>query len=262
MYMPNTITLIFVAIFGLIFGSFINVVALRDKDRKSILKGRSKCPNCQHQLAWYDLVPILSYLWLGGKCRYCNKKISTRYPLVEILVSALTVFAYWYGFWQFGSIIYAGTTLIALLLLFIVALTDLQDMEVDPVYITAAGVVALIGGLASGLMTWQNILFGVLAGAGSIAFVSLTWKFFFKREGMGAGDIWIAGAMGAILGYPQIWVGMMAAVIFGALVGIYLMLRSMEKNLQTAIPFGPFLFIGTIYAMIWANQIIVFYSIY
>ena len=260
--MPNIIVTVFVLVMGLILGSFINVVALRDKNRKSILNGRSKCPNCKHQLVWYDLIPILSFVFLKGKCRYCHKSISLRYPLVEILASALTYFAYWYGYVQYGSLLYAITTLIAILLLFIVALTDIQDMEVDPVYISVAGIVAAIGGVASGWMSWQSILLGVLAGAGSIALVSLIWKLLFKKDGMGAGDIWIAGAMGAILGYPQIWVGMMAAVLLGALIGIYLMIRSVEKNLQTAMPFGPFLFIGTIYALIWAEQIIAYYSPY
>lgn len=258
--MPNLVAYFFLFLLGLILGSFLNVVILRDNHRASILSDRSRCMHCKHILTWYDLIPLFSFLWLGAKCRYCKKPISWQYPFVELLSGVLTFYAFWFGYVQHHSILLAATLIITLLILLAIAIIDLRTMELSVEYCLAAGLIGALGMILSKQHTLATTLWGVGVGAGIIAFITYGWLLLFKKQGMGSGDIWLTGALGAIVGYPQILVLLMAAILIGAVIGI-LTLGISKKTLQAAIPFGPFLFIATLITLQWGQALVHWYII-
>lgn len=259
--MTNTFFLVFAGIFGLLFGSFANVVALRDNRRNTLLLGRSACPHCGHELAWFDLVPLLSFLSTGARCRYCKKALSWRYPVVEAAAAAMFVGIAWFSLKQGAALWQMILLAIAGLLLLIVSLIDLQSMEVPLEYVVPAG---LIGGLAMismGYLNWQTAGLGLLIGAGAILTIRLVWWLFTRQEGMGEGDIWIAGAVGAMAGFPLVIVVLAAAVFSGAIIGS-LAVATSKKGMAAAIPFGPFLFLGLLVALGVGQAIWSWYILY
>ncbi|MBU6389512.1 A24 family peptidase [Patescibacteria group bacterium] len=257
--MTTAILYLWAVLLGLALGSFVNVLVLRDDDRSSIITGRSRCPACRHPLAWYDLIPLLSFAVLGGRCRYCKKPISWQYPLVEAVAAALSVFSFWYGVIDRGSWLLAAGLAASLMLLLTVSAIDISRMEVPVEYCVAGGV---IGGAVlslTGVHSWVSMLEGLAAGAGIILAVMLGWRLFFHQDGMGEGDIWVAGAIGAILGYPLVLVGLLTAVLLGAIIGVAALGLS-KKSLQTAIPFGPFLAAGLVLSLWIGNSFLQWYG--
>lgn len=246
------------ALVGLFLGSFINVVALRDNDRKSIIAGRSGCPHCGHTLQWYDLVPLLSFLSVGGKCRYCRKPISWRYPTVELVAAIMVGFIYYWSLFHYESPIAAVTLSLAGLLLLAVSLIDLQSYEVPVEYVIAAGAIGAGGLLFAEGISFHASLLGLIAGAGSLTAVMYGWKLAFKQDGMGSGDLWIAGAIGAMTGPSVIWIALMAAVFAGSIFGITAIALH-KKDFAGAIPFGPFLTIGWLVALAWGQSVASWY---
>lgn len=253
--MPNTETYLTVAIFGLVFGSFANVLILRDTARKSILTGRSACPHCKHELSWYELIPVLSFLTQGGKCRNCHKPISWQYPLVEIGMAALFVLAAWLG----GGLTLASVLyMVSFLLLFVASVIDLRTRMVPVEYIVVAAIAASGGQLLNGT-SFSTLGWGLLLGAGFLALVRYGWKLALGQEGMGEGDIWLGGALGLLCGSPLIIVTLILAIFAGAILG--LIGTGMKKaSLTTALPFGPFLFLGAVAALLWGERLIAWYT--
>ena len=256
--MPTSFYIVFAGIFGLIMGSFLNVVAVRDRNRKSILTGRSICPHCKHVLQWYELIPLFSFLIQGAKCRSCKKPISFRYPLIELLAGVLTIGTVWYGYLDKGSWILAAGLTLSAYIFFVVALIDLETMEIPLEYAVAGGVVAGVANMVTHTLTITDTLLGVVVGGGAIAVVLYGWKLLFKQEGMGVGDIWLAAALGAAVGYPLILISIGLASIFGAVIGSLFLLWK-KSDLNAAIPFGPFLFAGALAAVIWGQIILQWY---
>jgi prepilin signal peptidase PulO-like enzyme (type II secretory pathway) len=266
--MPTLILSVWAILGGLCFGSFINVVALRDGERFSILNGRSRCPHCRHHLRWFELIPLLSFLWQRGKCRNCRRAIGWRYPLVELMVAALTWTVFWYGYLERGSIWLTAGLLVSLLLFTVVSLVDLASMEVPLDYVVAAGAVGALARVGSGEVTGESALIGALVGGISIASVLFGWRWLFRRDGMGEGDIWIAAAIGSVAGFPQVAVALMTAVFLGAAVGLLAIGWSEAKQgrsrrgkevLLTPIPFGPFLAAGLLISLLWGESLLNWY---
>jgi leader peptidase (prepilin peptidase)/N-methyltransferase len=256
--MTNLFLTVYAAVTGLFLGSFINVVALRDTNRASIVAGRSKCVHCGHVLAWYDLVPLLSFLFLAGRCRYCRKPLSVRYPLVE-LTAALMVGIVWYvALERFTGYLPAIGLSVAALLLLAASLIDLQSFEIPLEYVVAAGAIGAGSLLISGDMSLVEVLRGLGVGAGSLLVVLYGWKLLFRQDGMGIGDVWVAGAIGAMLGFPDILVALMAAVFAGALMGMAV-IAIQKKDLASQLPFGPFLTFGWLVALLWGQAIVSWY---
>jgi leader peptidase (prepilin peptidase) / N-methyltransferase len=257
-YMTTTFLLIVSGLYGLIFGSFLNVVAVRDRKRSTILTGRSQCPNCKRTLTWYELIPLVSFLIQGARCRGCKKPISWQYPLVELVCSSLTVFAVWYGYVAHGSVLLAAATIISLYLLLVACIMDATTLELPVDYVVAAGVIGGIGQYVSRNIPLRDLGIGVLVGAATIAGISFGWKALFKQEGMGEGDIWLAGALGALVGYPDIFIVIMAASMIGSVVGI-VALGSKRVTMDSRLPFGPFLCLGALIALVWGGRLIGWY---
>ena len=239
----------FIFLFGLIVGSFLNCVIYRLETSGSFLKGRSFCPHCKHQLNFWDLIPIFSFLWLKGKCRYCQKKISLQYPLVEIATATLFLFI---AFWVFD--IYR---LIFLMIIFsfliIIFVYDLKHFIIPDKIIYPAILISGIWHLVFGYEI-LNTIYAAFGAAGFFLVIVLVSQ----GKGMGIGDIKLAFFMGLFLGWPNILVALFLAFLTGAIIGTGLII-SKNKTLKSEVPFGPFLIVGTFVALFWGGQIIDWY---
>ncbi len=256
-----------VFLFGLVMGSFLNVVVYRVLNGDSPLRGRSQCPHCRRQIAWYDNIPLLSFAVLRGRCRYCHKKISWRYPLLELLTGML--FVWWYGMGQFFFRLSAepytviqpvfwllvGIGLVALLV------ADLWFYVLPDIFTVGLAVLAFLYRFlltTAGIMKLNDFL-GAIAAAFGVAgfFTGLIWLT--KGKGMGWGDVKLAVVMGLLLGWPRILVAVFMAFLTGALVGIILIVLGRKRFGQT-IPFGPFLILGTVTALAAGGRMIDWYT--
>jgi prepilin signal peptidase PulO-like enzyme (type II secretory pathway) len=253
---------IFVFIFGLIVGSFLNCVIYRLETEESFLKGRSYCPHCKHALSWKDLIPVFSFLILKGKCRYCKKKISFQYPLVELLTGILFVLA---------IPIYGGRTSIDLIFywvltcfLIIIFVYDLKHYLIPDKIIYPAIAIAFLNQILTSNIQHltltsniehltSNLMLGILPSLFFLAIILIsheTW--------MGFGDFKLSILMGLILGWPKILVALFFAFLSGAIVGLILILLK-RKTMKSQIPFAPFLVSGTFFAMFFGEKIIDWY---
>lgn len=249
-------------IFGTIVGSFLNVVILRLHNGGSIVKSRSKCPHCQHLLGPKDLVPLASFISQRGKCRYCQKKISWQYPLVEAATGLLFVLATYnmIGSLSFVNLFYNSAVfsvwlrnLIFISFLLVIFVYDLRWYLILDVITWPAMAVALVFNLLIGFSP-LNLLIGALVGFGFFAL-----QFFISRgKWIGGGDLRLGALMGMMLGWKSLLVALLVSYMVGALVSICL-LASGKKGLKSAIPFGTFLAIGTLVALLWGEEIVNWY---
>ena len=250
----ETMTLAFVFTFGAIIGSFLNVCIARLPDGRSVVQPPSHCPKCQTFLAWYENIPILSYLFLAGRCRTCRVRISAIYPAVEVLTGALAVAL----FLMLGpTLAFAGYFAFAAALV-VITFIDL-DHQIIPDVISLPGiVVGLAFSLVSPLVTPFDALVGALAGGGTLLAVAWLYKTFRGQEGMGGGDIKLLAMIGAFLGWKSIFVTLFVGSIIGSIIGVVVMLYE-GSDTKLAIPFGPFLAGGALVYLFWGDRILAFY---
>jgi leader peptidase (prepilin peptidase)/N-methyltransferase len=241
--------LLFVGILGLIFGSFFNVVIYRLPLEMEFAKSRSCCPNCKTLIPWYLNIPVLSYLFLKGKCHHCKKTISIQYPLVEIVTSLLWVLV----FLQFGLTLQTLGYWILVSYLWIITVIDYHH-QIIPDELSLSGIVlGFIFCLIVKEPTWIESLIGIFIGGGSFFLIAYLYEKMTKREGLGGGDIKLLAMLGAWFGVHSILPIIVVSSLLGSIVGIFLMLLK-NKNFKTAIPFGPFLAV--------ASLIYLFFQIY
>lgn len=243
-------------IFGLCIGSFLNVCIYRLPDSKSIMDPpRSFCPNCGSGILFYDNIPVLSYLWLKGRCRHCNARISVRYPMVELLsgVVALCILSK-FGLTSQGLVYYAfGASLI------VISFIDI-DHKIIPDVITLPGIPVffMMASFIIPEMTYIDSILGLLAGGGSLILVAWTYHLIAKKEGMGGGDIKLLAMIGALIGWQGVLFTIFAASAAGSVTGLVTMLR-LHKNMKLAIPFGPFLSLGAVIYIFFGTELINWY---
>lgn len=235
---------------GLCLGSFLNALAWRFERQESIVHGRSHCPQCQKKLRWFELVPVLSFLWLWGRCRNCRQVISWRYPLVEIgTMSALLSL---YFKFEFSQMFYVG--LIAIVCLVPISLVD-GYAKVIPDKISLGGIVAIL--LAQIWFGADVFKIGLAMAVGAGFF---GWQYVLSRgRWIGAGDIGLGALMGAILGWPHVIVALALAYLGGAIVGVVLVL-SKKVSASTSLPFAPFLSVATLVTIFYGAWIISFFQ--
>ena len=228
-------------------GSFLNCVIYRLEKEESFLKGRSYCPRCKHKLGLLDLIPVLSFMWLRGRCRYCHEKISVQYPLVEIATGLLFLLTYKLQ----------PTTYNFIIVPFMVAIFvyDLKHYIIpDKVIYPAIGVALVYDFLRSDFLGKSDLLISAFgAAAFFLAIVLIS-----RGKWMGVGDIKLAFLMGLILGYPNILVALFLAFLIGAIIGVGLMVFG-KKTIKSEVPFGPFLVAGTFIALFFGKEIINWY---
>jgi leader peptidase (prepilin peptidase)/N-methyltransferase len=259
------VTWALLALLGLAFGSFLNVCIWRVPRGQSIVSPPSHCPRCNKPIRGYDNIPVLSYLLLGGRCRYCRKPISVRYPLVEALTAALFVAAYA----RFGWSALTVKALLFVCLLIVTALIDL-DLQVIPFRLSIPG---LGLGLAASLMAappgFGDALAAAGVGAAFVGFAWLLWRYVLagvfrrlgvnQKEGMGFGDLPYAAMIGAFIGLKPLVVALFVAVVAGVLVGFATRLLGRSKAGQP-MPFGPFLALGALAGLFWGQAIFAWYA--
>ncbi len=239
-------------VLGLIIGSFLNVVIHRLPIGQSVSTPRSHCPQCEHVLSPWELIPVVSYLLLKGKCSQCKMDISWRYPGVEILTGVLFILTRMLQPNQTTTGIVFDLVFVSLL----VALTmiDIDTFRLPDVlvgYVAATGLLKII--IMAEPTFWSGII-GAL-GAGGVFFLIA----YFYPEGMGLGDVKLVAALGIYLGYPSIFYAIFLASLFGVFLGgINFLLR--KKSLKDPIPFGPFLAGGSLVVLLGQDYFSVLYG--
>ena len=246
-----TFTVLGAAGFGLAFGSFLNVCILRLPHDRSLLKPPSSCPKCGHLIGWRDNIPVLSWLLLRGRCRWCRAPISGQYPLVEALVAGLWV----------ASALYYGLTLHALAaalfatILLGIAITDARHYIIPDEFSFGGLAIGLLLSLRLGGPGLVEALLGGAVGFGLLQVVAVVGKWMFKEEAMGGGDIKMMAMVGAFVG----WKGVLLTVFLGALVGtvVFVPLTLKKKRL---VPFGVFLAVGAAVTFVAQDAILAWYQ--
>lgn len=240
---------ILVFVFGLVFGSFFNVVGLRVPMKESLIQPPSHCTICQRQLTAIDLIPVLSYIFLGGKCRSCGQKIAWIYPLMELLTGILFAFSYWqYGF---SEELIVAILLISLLV--IVVVSDIAYMLIPDKVLLCFLPLLVIGRALAPLTPWWDSIVGAVVGFGilySIAVVS--------RGGMGGGDIKLFFLLGLVLGTFNTLLTLFLAAVIGMVVGM-IVLQVRKQGRKTPIPFGPSIALAAVIVYFYGNVIIEWY---
>ncbi len=246
------------AIFGMLIGSFLNVVILRlPKEDQSIVFPASHCPQCSAPLHWYENIPIISYLMLRGKCGHCKMPISVQYPLVE-LMTALLAAALVYKFQL--SIAAAGYFLFSAALLVIIFI-DIHHQIIPDVISLPGIVLGVLFSLVSDTVSWQSSLLGLLAGGGVLYAVASFYFLLRKIDGMGGGDIKLLAMIGAWLGWQSLPFVIFASSFSGSIVGLIAMLYQ-KKGGQTRIPFGPFLSLSALIYTFYSAKILYLFNLY
>lgn len=237
---------------GSAVGSFLNVVIYRLPRRESIIFPPSHCPSCGHRLLSKDLIPILNYVLLRGKCRYCGTKISPRYILVELisgLYFALVFYFFGFSFFTFKSLIFFS-------LLLPVFFIDLEHMIIPDIISIPGIFIGLILSLFNGNL--KQSIFGSVFYGGVLLFIYVSALLILKEEGMGQGDIKLGFMIGSFLGFKLSILSLFLSYFIGGLFSIALM-GIKRKDLKTAIPFGPFLIFSAFISMFWGEMILNFY---
>ncbi|MBI3954421.1 prepilin peptidase [Candidatus Collierbacteria bacterium] len=258
----ETVLIVFVAVMGLVWGSFLNVIIYRTTHGTSPLSGRSKCPKCKKMIPWKYNLPLVSFLILKGRCAYCAAKISWQYPVVEFLTGIL--FVWWYligrGFFLLSDdlwmIIQPLYWLVVGMLFLTVFMTDIKygviPDSVNLALFSISAVYRLVL-FTSGQMEKNDFINSLISLAVLLIFFLGLW-FLTKERGFGLGDVKLSPALALILGWPKTLVGIMLAFIIGAVAGLGLIIISRKKFGQT-VPFAPFLIVGSILALLWGNNI-------
>ena len=240
---------------GTLFGSFANVCIYRLPQRLSIICPGSHCPSCQEALRPWQNIPLLSYLLLGGQCARCKTAISLRYPLIELSNGLLYIFLYHQYSLSVQTVVFALLTTALL----IVSCIDLAH-TIIPDAITLPGIVV---GLGTSLWLTpvgiRNAFLGVVLGGGLFLLMAILSVVILKREGMGGGDIKLIAMLGAFLGWHAVLVTIFLAAVLGASVGLTLILLRRRRR-QEPLPFGPFLALGALLAMVWGDTILTWYA--
>jgi leader peptidase (prepilin peptidase)/N-methyltransferase len=251
--MPLASQLIAAGAIGAVVGSFLNVCIYRLPIGRSVVWPASACPHCAQALSWYENIPIVSFLFLGGRCRSCRAAISWRYPLVEVLTSGMFVFL----FWSLGPGLLLASRLVfgsALIVLFAI---DLEH-HLLPNVITLPGIGV---GFAFSLFTepgWVSSLSGILVGGGALWAVAEAYYRIRHEDGLGMGDVKMLAMVGAFVGWQLMLLTLVLASIAGSLIGLGLIVTK-RGTMKYALPFGTFLAVGAGAAMTVGPRILSWY---
>lgn len=234
-------------LYGIIIGSFLNVCIYRIPKKENIVKVRSHCMKCNHQLQWYELIPLFSYLFLGGKCRKCKTKLSTQYPLIEGTNGVLYVFIFMINGFNVDSLLYCLLTS-ALLVLSVI---DFRTFEI-PVginyFIFALGVVRT----AVNYSDWLNHVIGFFAVS------AVLWLIILVSGGkaLGGGDMKLMATCGLFLGWKEIILAFLLGCIIGSVIHV---IRMKVSGCEHVLAMGPYLAIGVFFTMLWGGQLLEWY---
>jgi leader peptidase (prepilin peptidase)/N-methyltransferase len=236
-------------LFGLVIGSFLNVVIARLPEGRSVWRPRSACPGCGEPIAWYDNIPVLSFAVLRGRCRGCAMAIPWRYPIVEAATGATFGLAY-LRLGQTPDFVVAAAFLAMLIAITAIDLSH----QIIPDVITLPGIVAgVVANLVTGRVTWLESLLGIAVGGGIFFVIIIA-----SRGGMGGGDMKLGAMFGAFLGWKLGLLAMLLGVLAGGVTALCLLLLG-RKGRKEAIPFGPFLALGGAITLLWGEKLLAWY---
>ena len=238
---------IFFALYVIVIGSFLNVLILRLPLKESITLKRSHCMTCGHTLSWYELIPLFSYLFLGGKCRHCKAHISVQYPIVEAANGILYVVFFLAKGITVETFLYclAASALLAL------SVIDWRTQEIPLGFILFILTLGLVR-LFTDLENWSQYVIGLFAVSVFLLLIDLVTK----GRGIGHGDIKLMAATGLLLGWKLIIIAFIMACIIGTVVHL---IRMAVKKVGRKLAFGPYLSMGICIAMIWGEQLVSWY---
>ncbi|TQR14831.1 prepilin peptidase [Psychrobacillus soli] len=246
--MVTVITVLFF-IYGIVFGSFFNVVGLRVPKGESIVKPPSHCTICDRHLTAVDLVPVFSFLFLKGKCRGCGTKIHWMYPVMELATGLLFAFAYS----QMGLSIELLVALLFISLLVIITVSDIAYMLIPDKILLFFLVPLIIVRIFSPLNPWWDSIVGAAMGFGVLFLIAML-----SKGGMGGGDIKLFFVIGVVLGVNDTLLTLFLASVIGTVIGI-ITLKKAKKGRKTPIPFGPSIAIAAIVAYFYGNSLVDWY---
>lgn len=277
---PEMFAYVFVFILGAIVGSFLNVVIHRIPNEESIVFPNSACPNCKTPIKAYDNIPILSWLILRGKCRGCAQPIAARYPAVELLTALLFLLVYWQTGLSPVLPVYLVFVSAIIALIFIDAEHMILPNVITYPLLALALLVRIIFPIAFEQSYFRDVFFapatyisdqpawlvslfsavvGALAGGGSLWLVGAIWKKIRGVDAMGLGDVKMMLGVGALLGWRMAALSIFLGAFVGAIVGISMIATQKDRDMQTQIPFGIFLGIGSIVSLLFGEQLIRWY---
>lgn len=240
---------VFFSIFGLVFGSFYNVVGLRVPKNESIAYPPSHCTKCDRRLTALDLVPVFSFLFLKGKCRTCGAKIHWVYPLMEFITAGLFALS----FWKFGFTPELIVAILFVSLLVIITVSDIAYMLIPDKVLLPMGIVLLALRLFIPLDPWWDAIAGALVGFGLLLLIAIV-----SKGGMGGGDIKLFFVIGLVLGVSGTLLTLFLASLIGAIAGLF-MLRKSEQGRKTPVPFGPSIALGAVITYFWGAELLAWY---
>jgi len=237
--MAELVIALFIFVFGILIGSFLNVVIYRIPKGESIVFPSSKCQSCQTPLKWYHNIPIFSWLFLRGKCGFCSEKISIQYPLIELTTGFIAVSLFYkLGLvWNLPIVFAVFTLLLALVMI------DFKYMEVPDSLNLLALALAII------TPTILDSMQDALLATGGLTLLRYYLSYFLNKEAMGEGDIIVAGTMGALLGFPLFFYALFLSAILAIVPSL------MAQNEEKAVPFVPFLAISTFIVYLFDTQV-------
>ena len=240
-----------IALIGAAIGSFLNVCIRRIPAGESLVLPPSHCPNCLKAIRFYDNIPILSYLFLRGKCRRCGEAISLQYPLVELLTAFTAILL----FWKFGPTMKFLVSFIFCCVLIVITFVDF-DHQIIPDVLTLPGIPLffLAAVFVMGIPPLAAAL-GLLIGGGILYAIAAGYEIIAKREGMGGGDIKLLAMLGAFFGWQSLFFILLVSSFSGAIVGITVMVIK-GKDMKYAVPFGPFLSLAALANIFWGDEFV------
>jgi leader peptidase (prepilin peptidase)/N-methyltransferase len=234
---------------GLLLGSFYNVVGLRVPYKQSIVTPRSHCPYCKRTLKPLELIPVLSFLFLKGKCSSCSKSISMLYPSIELSTALLFVFSYWHFGWTGELFI----SFVVVSLLMIITVSDLAVMLIPDKILVVCGLLLIVLRILFPMEPWWNSLLGSITGFGLLYCIAVI-----SKGGMGGGDIKLFAVLGIGLGWKGILIAFFFAAFLGSVIGGLLLLAGKVKRKQK-IPFGPFIAVGALFSLYFGEHFLLWY---
>lgn len=240
---------VFAFIFGLVFGSFFNVVGLRIPAKESIVNPPSHCTSCGNRLNALDLIPVFSYIFLRGKCRNCGEKISPIYMIMELLTGLLFVLAYW----KIGFDVELFVALLFISLLVIISVSDIAYMLIPDKVLLFFLPFLIIGRVLSTLDPWWDSILGAVVGFGILYIIAII-----SKGGMGGGDIKLFFLIGLVLGTMNTLLTLFIASLIGMVVGILIIIKRGQGR-KTPVKFGPFIAIGALSAYFYGDLIFDWY---
>lgn len=241
---------VFFMIFGLVFGSFFNVVGLRLPKGESIVTPPSHCDQCHRRLTAIDLIPVLSYVFLRGKCRTCGAKIGLFYPLMELLTGILFTVA----FLHFGFTLELAVALFFISLLIIITVSDIAYMLIPDKVLLPFAIVLILLRIFSPLNPWWDAVVGAVFGFSILLLIAIV-----SKGGMGGGDIKLFFLIGLVLGFKLTIVALFMSAVIGLIAGVMQLLWQ-KKGRKQPIPFGPWIAVGSVLTYFWGQEILEWYT--